>query len=421
MNPGLRDSGPLPVRAKKGRRRCGFSTGTAAVAAANAALRYMITGVAPKVIAVHLPFGIYLPIPISIVHMENEVASAAVIKDGGDDPDITDGAEIIAKVRILDSGKIEHQSGACRLFLIGGKGVGQVTKAGLPVPPPEPAINPVPREMFVDNICSELLTGFSSGYSFSRIPVCTDSIDKDFGRREAGVWIDLAPAVGAEKILPGRFIEVKIMVPRGEELAKHTLNPRLGIVGGISILGTTGIVKPFSHEAYEETIRAALSVAAGNGCTTAILSTGGKSERFARELVQAPAEAFVQIADFFAFAVQESIKFRFRQIVHSVFFGKAVKMAQGHAYTHAHSVPLEIDFLVGVARDAGVDDALCRQLADANTARHALEILEAGGRSDIAGVIGEMAKTRSKELAGRKAEVRLLLFDYNGSLLADVR
>ena len=141
-------------------------------------------------------------------------------------------------------------------------------------------------------------------------------------------------------------ILVEIEVPRGEELARHTLNPRLGILGGISILGTTGIVKPFSNEAYEQTIQAALSVAASSACGTVVLSTGGKSERFARDLFQElPPEAFVQIADFFSFAVKEARRFGFTRIIHSLFFGKAIKMAQGHPYTHAHSVPLDLDFL----------------------------------------------------------------------------
>ena len=134
-------------------------------------------------------------------------------------------------------------------------------------------------------------------------------------------------------------ILVEIEVPKGEELAKHTLNPRLGILGGISILGTTGIVKPFSNEAYEQTIQAALSVAASSACGTVVLSTGGKSERFARDLFkELPPEAFVQVADFFSFAVREARRFGFTRIIHSLFFGKAIKMAQGTSlYTRPFS------------------------------------------------------------------------------------
>jgi cobalt-precorrin-5B (C1)-methyltransferase len=214
---------------------------------------------------------------------------------------------------------------------------------------------------------------------------------------------------------------VEIEVPRGEELSRHTLNPRLGITGGISILGTTGIVKPFSNEAYEQTILAAISVAASNGCDTMVLSTGGKSERSAMELLpELPLEAFVQIGDFFSFAVRKSRVFGFSRIIHSVFFGKAIKMARGHPYTHAHSVPLDLDLPAGIARRLGHDETHCRELASANTARHALDIIAGKGSYDILESVARMAAAQSARIAGEGVQIRLLLFDYAGRLLADV-
>jgi len=215
---------------------------------------------------------------------------------------------------------------------------------------------------------------------------------------------------------------VEIEVPRGAELAAQTLNPRLGVLGGVSILGTTGIVNPCSHEAYEQTIQAALSVAASTGCDSVVLSTGGKSERFAGELLhELPPEAFVQIADFFSFAVREARRFGFDRIVHSIFFGKAVKMAQGHPYTHAHSVPLELEFLAGIARGLGRDAVLCRALASANTARHAMQIIVDSGFQGIIESVARTAASQSARLAGEGARIRLLLFDYDGRLLVDVK
>jgi cobalt-precorrin-5B (C1)-methyltransferase len=191
-------------------------------------------------------------------------------------------------------------------------------------------------------------------------------------------------------------------------------------VGGISILGTTGIVKPFSHEAYEETIQTALSVAASGGCREVVLSTGGKSERFAREVLSGrPAEAFVQVADFFAFSVAEARRMGFAGVVHSAFFGKVVKMAQGHAYTHAHKVPLDLNPVAGLAREMGYDEDLCRELASANTARHALELLFSGGAADVVTAVARGALKESRRLAGERLSVRLLLFDYDGALLTD--
>lgn len=216
-------------------------------------------------------------------------------------------------------------------------------------------------------------------------------------------------------------LRVEIEVPKGSELARHTLNPRLGIVGGISILGTTGIVKPFSHTAYEETIQAALSVAASNRCPHVVLSTGGKSERFAQELLpDLPVEAFVQIADFFAFSVQEAHRMGFQGLIHSAFFGKVVKMAQGHAYTHAHRVSLDLSPLADLAASLGYDGSFCRSLARANTARHALELLRGRNAQNVIRGVAVQALDQSARLVEYRLPLRLLVFDYDGTLLVDV-
>lgn len=408
---------------RRGRLRKGFSTGSAAVAASLAALRRLTTGIVPGVVAVRLPSGIYLPVRIDWCRIEGKTCIAAVTKDGGDDPDITHGAEIRARVRMLRECSVspmQRKMNGEGILLTAGRGVGVVTKAGLPVAPGEPAVNPVPRQMLVDNLQRELTNGVEKGLFSAECEPAS----------ERTIFIPFNPvSEEVQSLSHGEFrpkapcsIAVEIEAPRGEELARHTLNPRLGIVGGISILGTTGIVKPFSHQAYQETIQAALSVAAASGCDSVILSTGGKSERFARkELPGLPAEAFIQIADFFAFAVKESCGFGFKRIIHSVFFGKAVKMAQGHPYTHAHSIPMELQFLARIAEQFGCERDFCLQLAAANTARHALEMLQFAGRNDIVGAVAEHARTQSAGLAGEGIEVRVLLFDFNGELLADVK
>jgi cobalt-precorrin-5B (C1)-methyltransferase len=400
---------------KRKKLRCGFSTGTAAAAAAKAALRHLLSGKGADTVAVRLPSGVYLGVSVHLSRVEKGIAVASVIKDGGDDPDITNGAEIRAKVYFMRrSGNGPTSEGGAGIFLSAGKGVGLVTKAGLPVSPGEPAINPVPRQMICDNILREIL--YADMDKVSRLERQATACQGN------GVVIPFESAPVSFNLEQNILLGVEIEVPRGEELAKHTLNPRLGVVGGISILGTTGIVKPFSNKAYEETIQAALSVAASSGCTGVILSTGGKSERFARDLlIGEPAEAFVQVADFFAFAVREARGYGFNRITHSVFFGKAVKMAQGHEYTHAHSVPMELDFLAGVAARVGYEAHFCRQLARANTARHALEMLQKSRRAaDIIRAVAEKAVKESVRFAGEGIDVRLLLFDYDGSILADV-
>lgn len=391
---------------KKGGLRYGFSTGTAASAAAIAALRRLATGSCPDAVSVRLPSGDSLLVPVSWSAEEGVFGLASVVKDAGDDPDITNEAEIRARLCFLRP----DEAGA-GIVLLGGKGVGRVTKPGLPVSPGEPAINPVPRRMIAENLSNELAALEKSGFE----PAFADPAGLDQALRLPFQTDEINSS------RPGVSILVEIEVPKGKELAARTLNPRLGIVGGISILGTTGIVRPFSNEAYEETIRAALSVAASSGLKTVVLSTGGKSEKFAAGLLpELPPEAFVQIADFFSFAVKEARAFGFSRIVHSLFFGKAVKTAQGHPYTHAHTVPLDLDFLAGVARGLGHDDAHCNELSSANTARHALEIITAEGSYDIVESIARKAARQSAKIAGEGKTIRVLLFDYGGRLLADI-
>jgi cobalt-precorrin-5B (C1)-methyltransferase len=220
---------------------------------------------------------------------------------------------------------------------------------------------------------------------------------------------------------PGWVLEVEIEVPEGERLARHTLNPRLGVLGGISILGTTGLVRPLSHEAYEETIQAELSVARSNGCRAVVLSTGGKSEQLARQFLEAwPSEAFVQVADFFAFSVREARRTGCSAVVHSVFFGKAVKMAQGHEYTHAHRNRMDLGSLAALCRERSRPGALCREIEEANTARHALEILLREDALDLVRAVAEKAVEASRRIAEEAMSVRLLLFNHDGRLLADV-
>lgn len=416
------DSDPeTEAEEKRKKLRTGFSTGTAATAAARAALRHWLTGEHSQVVAVRLPLGYFLPVRIHASDLNGEGAWAAVIKDAGDDPDVTHRAEIRVGVRLVREvqDQILPPDSPCSpcasrlaphgIYLVAGTGVGVVTKPGLPVKVGEPAVNPGPRSMLVENLAEELrLRAPDSGFQ-------EKSVAPGSNRHSPHAFLPFNPQNTNPE---GLLLEVEIQVPRGKELARHTLNPRLGIEGGISILGTTGLVKPFSHQAYEETIQAALSVAASNGCERIVLSTGGKSERFAQALLPDwPTEAFVQIADFFAFAVQEARKMGFKLIVHSVFFGKAVKMAQGHAYTHAHKVNLDLNPLARLAEEKGHPKEFCRELASANTARHALELLLSRRETDIVHQVAEQAVEQSVRIAGKEMAVGLFLFDYDGTLL----
>lgn len=423
--------------------RSGFSSGTAATAAAVAALRRLITGAATDAVAVRLPSGVYLAVPVAGCSVQGGSACASVIKDGGDDPDVTNRAEIRATVTVFRPAPANISTDELdrpEIVVSAGRGIGMVTKPGLPVPPGEPAINPVPRRMLSENITLELLRSKKIELErlFEKVPESAAAPHEPDRFREAreksppqqpgqkpSIRLPLyAPANPARLFSPQHklSITVEIEAPEGLELARRTLNPRLGIIGGISILGTTGLVRPFSHEAYEKTIQAALCVAASNSCSAVVLSTGGKSERFARHrLPELAPEAFVQVADFFRFSVLEAVKSGFSGIVHSVFFGKAVKMAVGHPYTHAHAAPMDLEFLASVARSLGYGEDVCAQLASANTARHALDILADKDAQDLVESIAREAARQSARIAGANAQIRLLLFDYDGSLLADVK
>ncbi len=384
-----------------------------------AALRLLLTGTTAEAIAVRLPSGVYLGVPVAGGSLDDGTGCARVIKDGGDDPDVTNGAEIRARVNIFCNTSLGSAK-APEIVVFAGTGIGTVTKPGLPALPGEPAINPGPRQMISENITLELLRADRS--ALERV---LQKAPPQGGHASGKPALRLPLYATEDRLLSlpdGFAIAIEIEAPKGEELARHTLNPRLGVIGGISILGTTGLVRPFSHEAYEETIQAAFSVAASNSRSDCVvLSTGGKSERFSRQILPELApEAFVQIADFFRFAVLEAVKFGFSRIIHSVFFGKAVKMASGHPYTHAHAAPLDLEFLAATARELGRDEKTCARLAAANTARHALDILAEGGSGDVVASIARKAAEESTRLTGDACRIRLLLFDYDGNLLADV-
>ncbi len=390
------------MKNQKKRLRKGFSSGTAVVAAVIGAIRklYDVSGDFPEStlwVAVRLPIGFYLPVKVSVVSVdrENMRAVAEVRKDGGDDPDVTHGAIFRTEVELFRTGEKEG------IFIKTGHGIGIVTREGLPVRVGEPAINPVPRTMLTENVerifCNE---------NYCSLP------DLKVLKPENSLFLPYARTYPS---LPS--VSVKISVPNGKKLALRTLNPRLGITGGISILGTTGIVTPFSHEAFRETITAAMKFARNNGCNTVILSTGGKSERFAKDIFpELPDEAFIQIADFFRFSVVEAQMFGFKEIVHALFFGKTLKMALGYPYTHAHSSELNLKKFVE-KHLPGIPEELADEIKRANTARHVLDVLKVRNRMDIVEKIAKMALKKSRKFAREIPKIRLLLFDYNGNLI----
>ena len=359
--------------------RTGFTTGTAAAAATKGAMQLILDGKKPSRVRIRLLTGDDIYIPIHRCRWEKEGhAICTVIKDAGDDPDVTHKAEIGARVSIQVVSHNQSGSKPPEIVISGGEGVGRVTKPGLEVPPGQPAINPGPVTMITQAIHDVLKNHGLSG-----------------------------------------TVKTEIFVRNGEKLAEKTLNARLGILGGISILGTTGIVRPMSHDAFIATIRSALSVARASGAKKVVLTTGRRSERFAQHLWPRLAEeAFVQIGDFFKMSLEVASRQGFEKVTLAVFFGKALKMAQGVPHTHAAKASLTLDKLAAWAQEITGNRELSQHILAANTARHAFDIIG----KDYPGVISQVGKQIVKSaqgFAGQNIRIQSIIFDYTGNVVFD--
>lgn len=299
--------------------RKGYTTGAAAAAAAKAA-GYRLFGAIPGQVTLRLPDGNFLTIPIinSGFGLAGE-AFAEVVKDGGDDPDVTNGIVIRAVVRRIAAG----------VLIKGGQGVGRVTKPGLPNKPGESAINPVPRRMI-----TEALADLTS----------------------EGGW------------------EVTIEVPEGERVAIRTLNPRLGIIGGISILGTTGIVEPMSEEAWQESLVAQLLVIKALGLKTAVLTPGRQGAVTALNH-GIPEEHLAEMSNFVGYMLDKCLEFDFSSVILWGHYGKLIKVAAGNFQTHNRISDGRMETLAALAAVNGVSAQVVADIINSNTTEEAVDRL----------------------------------------------
>ena len=325
----------LPEKVRKGDpkrdrgNRTGFSTGANSAAAAAAATLGLVHGRVPEFVDCVLPNTQRVRFAITDGWTDGQRARAVSIKDAGDDPDATNGARLTVEVERLPGA-------AGQIVLRGGPGVGVVTKSGLGLEVGGPAINPVPRRNIGDNV------------------------------RAAG-----SPILDA-----GDGIAVTISVPGGDEMAKKTLNARLGILGGISILGTTGIVRPYSTAAFRASVVQAVDVAANQGQTSVVFTTGGRTEKCAmRCFPQLDEACFVQMGDFVKAAFQTAVKQQMRHIVVGAMVGKLTKIAQGLSVTHAWREEVDRELIASAAAEVGAPPDLVAEIRAAETARFAAERL----------------------------------------------
>jgi len=362
----------LPVeieeKKRKGILRSGYTTGTCAAAATKASLLNMLTGKMVKSVNVSLPKDRNVNLSIAWIRTNRDSSvTSSVIKDAGDDPDVTHRAEICSTVSFLPS--------TGQVAVDGGIGVGRVTKPGLGLDLGRAAINPVPLSMIMQAV------------------------------KEV-----------AEDMLRLRGIKVVISVPRGEAIAKHTDNPRLGIVGGISILGTTGIVLPYSTASFAASIRQSLDVSIAMGTEIAILTTGGRSEDFSKVYLGSsiPEHAYIQIGDFIGYSIKQCLNKKIRRVVVAGFIGKLTKMAMGVKQTHVRGSHVNMEFMAAIASECLASSATLGNIRKANTARHVSEIIEANGVKGFHDAICKRVFDRLSEYSYGRIGIRVVMFDFDG-------
>lgn len=366
--------------------RSGYTTGACAAAAAKAATLALLSQARPENIEIPFPDGSRVKFDVRFVecrvdNQKQPTAAASVIKDAGDDPDVTNKAEIRAEVTMKELGNSHyHYALSCSVTIKGGEGVGVVTKPGLALPVGEPAINPVPRRM-IDEAVREALS---------------------------------------EKSPFNRDVIVTISVPKGKELAQKTLNARLGIIDGISILGTTGVVRPLSTAAWTATITASMNVALATGLSEIVICTGRTSEKALQKMLpDLPDEAYVMMGDYLEFSLKEAANQGFKKIYLGAMWAKMIKAALETRQTHVRHGALEVDQIISLFADLGAEIKLIDSLKGSNTGREIFERLTKLNRSDLIHAVCLKAKAYAGKIIGN-LPIEVCLVHHTGKVIERV-
>ncbi len=354
---------------KKKELRTGFTTGSCATACSKSGILSIINQKKIEKIDILLPNRSRLEIKINSCHFTDKTAKCSVIKDGGDDPDVTHGAEIFVDVEMTENiGEIE---------IDGGEGVGRVTKPGLGLEIGSAAINPTPKKMILENI------------------------------REIG-----------EKFLKENGIKITVSVPKGKELATKTDNPRIGIMGGISILGTSGIVIPYSTASFAAAIRQQIDVVSSMNDDSVVLTTGGRSEDFARKIIDLPDHSFIQMGDFSGYTIKQCAKKELKMAYVAGFIGKLAKIAAGIKQTHVKGGKVDMKFLSKLAKDCNAKSETIEKILGANTARNVQEIILEDKVEGFFDKVTKEAYNQMRSHSEEKIPVEVILFDFDGKVLS---
>lgn len=349
--------------------RCGYTTGSCAAAAAKAAAMMLFSGRPVAEVSLRTPRGIVLRLEILQPQMEADQASCAVRKDGGDDPDATNGILVYARVRRISGEEI---------LIDGGVGVGRVTRRGLQQPVGAAAINEVPRRMIreaVREVCREF--AYTGG------------------------------------------LEVVISIPEGVRIAEKTFNPRLGIVGGISVLGTSGIVVPMSEEALLASIRLEMEMRKANGQEYLFITPGNYGETFLRETLGADPSSSVKCSNYVGAVLDMAVELGIRGVLFVAHIGKFIKVAGGIMNTHSREADSRAELMAAFALRAGADRELACRILDTQTTDEALELLEeAGFRQRAMELAAERAQYYLQHRTGGALQTGVILFSVRFGLLA---
>jgi cobalt-precorrin-5B (C1)-methyltransferase len=357
--------------------RSGYTTGACAAAAAKGAMLALLEREPVREVEIPFPDGTRVWFSLSRCEPPdsfNKTALASVIKDAGDDPDVTNGAAIEARVSFNPDANYTE-----KIAIVGGTGIGRVTKPGLAVAVGQPAINPVPRKMILE----------AAGEALSQ-----KGCDQKNG-----------------------FV-VTISIPDGETLALKTLNKRLGIIGGLSVLGTTGIVRPISAEAWTATISTSMNVALEAGVKEIVLSTGRTSERAVEEKFSFPEEALVMMGDYLRFSLEEAKKYSFSRIHVAGMWAKILKGAMEIPQTHVRNGALEVDQAITFISKLEGSSGTTQQLTGANTAREIFTRLLVAGNIGI--IHGVCRKARDYCRKTSSLPVIVHLVDASGRIVVSV-
>ena len=353
--------------------RTGYTTGSCAAAASKAAVETLLTGKPVGEVTIQLPVGRPATFEVHRCDQAPGKVTCSVIKDGGDDPDVTHGAEICATVSL-------NSDGAAETRLMGGPGVGTVTRPGTGITVGDPAITRVPRRMILESVAQAA---------------------KSRGGQEPG-------------------FAVEISVTDGEVIAEKTTNSRLGVIGGISILGSTGVVQPYSTAAWRASVHLAIDVAATNGLSHLVLSTGTQSEAFTKQCLDLPDMAYIEAGIFSGASLKRCVMRKVQRATHAGMVGKLSKMAMGYFVTHVAGNRVDTGFLASLAAECGASAAVQDEIRQASSARHFQEIALSHGLTEVFTLMCRMVCDESRNLLQDDADdlvIDTLCFDFDGALL----